>query len=327
MNKHFLSHLLHGLTYIIPLLLVSGFMIIIRPLFSTDFQISYLTPMIEFLWMLLFPLFSAFVMFSIADRPGIVPGLLIGFLIYHLSLGYVSVIIFSFITGYMILGIKNRLQTSILSLKSLISTLFIPIFSTSISLGLIYVWSLLISNIVDPNFNLNMPYGIIIALSIILASLMSYDFGGPINKIAFLIGVISLKYNEPSILMAAVMVGGMIPPLGIALSKLITPKLFKKEEYKKANLNILNGFTFMTEGAIPFVSDNLKRKRIIFMLASGLAGLVVSLFKTKTIFPHGGILAVPFMDQWSGFLVALGIGTLISALSYSVYINKTMQKM
>ena len=70
MNKHFLSHLMHGLTYIIPLLLVSGFMIIIRPLFSTDFQISYLTPMIEFLWMLLFPLFSAFVMFSIADRPG-----------------------------------------------------------------------------------------------------------------------------------------------------------------------------------------------------------------------------------------------------------------
>ncbi|MBN2268870.1 MAG: fructose-specific PTS transporter subunit EIIC [Acholeplasmataceae bacterium] len=322
MNKYFLSHIMHGLTHIIPLLIISGFMLVIRPIFPVNFQQDYLTPIIEFLWMILLPIFSAFVMFSISDRPGIVPGLVIGFFIYYLDLGYVTVILFSFMAAYMILGMKKIVSNMILSAKSIFSTIFIPVIVIGLTLLLIYLWHLLMTQYFMPLFNLNIPYGIVIALSVILASMMSYDFGGPVNKLAFLVGVISLRYNEPSILMAAVMAGGMIPPLGIALSKLITPKYFSQEEKKKAILNYLNGFFFMTEGVLPFVQDDLKNKRIICMIAGGLTGLTIALFKTKTIFPHGGIIIIPFMEQWIGFLIALFIGSIVLAISYSVLLLK-----
>lgn len=322
MNKYFLSHIMHGLTHIIPLLIISGLILVIRPIFPINIQQDYLTPIIEFLWIILLPIFSAFVMFSISDRPGIVPGLVIGFFIYYLNLGYITVILFSFMAAYMILGMKKIVSTMILSIKSIFSIIFIPAIVIGLSLIFIYLWHLLITQYFMTLLNLTIPYGIVIALSVILASMMSYDFGGPVNKLAFLIGVISLKYNEPSILMAAVMAGGMIPPLGIALSKLMIPKYFSQEEKKKANLNYLNGFFFMTEGVLPFVQDDLLNKRIVCMIASGLTGLIIALFKTKTTFPHGGIIIIPFMDQWIGFVIALFIGSIALAIAYSSLLFK-----
>jgi len=322
-QKHFLSHIMHGLTHVIPLLCVSGFIMVIRPLFSIDFQTDYMNPIIEFLWMILFPLMSAFIMFSITDRPGIIPGLVIGFLITHFNLGYFSVILFSFIASYLILGLKRLSSKAPLSIKALISTLFVPMIVVTLSFCLIFLWNLLMTRFVTPNIRFTIPYGAIIAFSIVLAAMMSYDFGGPINKIAFLLGVMSLKFNDPSILMSAVMAGGMIAPLGIALSSIITPKLFLDEDKKKAHLNFISGFSFMTEGALPFVKKDLKQRRILFMIASGLAGLCVALFKTKTIFPHGGILVIPFMENWVGFLIAIGVGSIISALAFSFILKST----
>lgn len=317
-NKHFLSHIMNGITHILPLLIVSGILVTVQPLFSEGIQTSIIGPIITFLWMILFPIFSAFLMFSMVDRPGFVPGLVIGFLVYHFGLGYLSLLLFSFMMSYVILRLKKSSQNLILSFKSTFSMIIIPLITILISVVTIYFWQLFIG----PYLNIQLPYVIVIPLSILLSAMMNYDFGGPINKIAFLIGVISLSFNEPSILMASVMVGGMVAPLGIALSRTLTPKLFNEQDKKKATLNYINGFLFITEGALSFMQEDTKVKRLWFMIASGISGLIIALFKTKTIFPHGGILVIPFMEQWLGFLLALVAGTLISALSYCVIIKK-----
>lgn len=326
-KKHLLPPILAGLSHIIPLLIVSGVMIIIRPLFSLDQQTELMTPIIEFLWMLIFPIFSAFLMFSISDRPAIVPGLVIGFLIYHFDLGYVSLFIFSFLGAYIILGIKIIASKTSLSIKSIFSNFIMPLITIGISIPLIYFWHLLIQAFFIDITNFELPYIVIVILAVIFSAMMSYDLGGPVNKIAFLIGVLSLKYNEPSILMAAIMAGGMISPLGIAFASLFSSKYFSEDEKRLAKNNYLNGLLFMTEGALPFLNQEIKKKRATFMIFSGLAGLIVALFKTKTTFPHGGILLVPFMDQWVGFLVAIGVSSILLAITYRILFLKNRKNL
>lgn len=91
-------------------------------------------------------------------------------------------------------------------------------------------------------------------------------------------------------------------------------------------MNWLNGLLFMTEGALPFFLDQQRKKRIIFMIGSGISGLIIALFKTTTIFPHGGILVVPFMEQWIGFIVAILTGMVMTSVMYLIFIKSNLQK-
>ena len=156
---------------------------------------------------------------------------------------------------------------------------------------------------------------LMIVISMILASLMSFDFGGPINKLAYLIAIITMANGLSSTMMAAVIAGGMIPPLSVSL---IT--LFSKTEEKKDWWKIgVMGLCFMSEGAISFVQKQGKHITAFFMIGSAIAGGVVTWFDVTTRIPHGGIFITLFMNTWYWFILALCMGTIISIILFVIF--------
>lgn len=333
------KNMMNGITHLLPFLVAGSIFIALAFIFNaTQFgSINFGTNTSIAEWFnstgtlimgFILPILSAYIAYSIADRPALVPGFIAGALALTGGSGFLGAIFGGFIAGYVVLGLIklfSRLSHAWTGLKTIIVfPVFGTLFTALIMLG--------VNVVVTPATNglqafLSSLDGMsAIGIGFIVGAMMAYDMGGPVNKIAYLIGIASIIDGNSSMLMASVMAGGMTPPLGVALATLLFKDKFSEEERKLGITNWIMGAAFMTEGAIPFVSNNPKTVLPAMMAGSAVAGALVAIFKTTLPIPHGGIFVIVFMHNWWGFIISLFFGMIITAILIRLLLPQHKEK-
>jgi fructose PTS system EIIBC or EIIC component len=323
LNQKIHKHIMSGISPIIPLLVVASiFMFIFLKLDSLNIQNSLLNEMInvvnqatQWMYILVLPVFAGFIAYSIANKPGIVPGLVGGGLAVYAT-GMIGALVAGFIAGYLTKYILVLFKNIPNTLKGLSTMVIIPLLSTLLVVFFMLLFNMSFSQIFRDIeqilIQLDLIYAILFGL--IFGIMMAIDMGGPINKIAFFIGIVSISQGRSTMIMASIMASGMVPPLSIALLTLINKRKFKYEQNQLAKKNWMMGLSFMTEGAIPFAAENPKKVMPAIIIGSALAGALIPLFGTTLSAPHGGILVLFLMTNWWGFLISLAAGTMITVI-------------
>jgi len=163
---------------------------------------------------------------------------------------------------------------------------------------------------------MSMSSGSAVVLGLVLGAMMATDMGGPLNKAAYVFGTAALaNQNEIGyMIMAAVMIGGMVPPIAIALSTIVSKKKYTEEERKSGPVNFIMGLCFITEGAIPYAAADPLHVIPSLMVGSGIAGALSMAFKCTLMAPHGGIFVFPVVGNVAMYLVALVVGSVVGCL-------------
>lgn len=317
MKNKVYKHLAFSLSYTLPILVVSGV------LFSTGFLFNdaigdFLIDMGGYAYFLSFVVLAASIAFSIGDRVAIVPALMGGYLLKDGSVGLLGAVVIGLFAGYLTKIVVHSSHRIPRLLQGILPVFIYPVLLTLMTIGLAYLMNQYLSVYVYDLY-LFLFYNhhvLIIILSIVFASLMAFDFGGFVNKTVYLIAILSLADGMSSTVLAATIIGGMIPPLTVSVLQLIKPRMSYPYSWWKTGVL---GLCFMTEGAIPYIEKKPKTNRIIMMMGSGLAGGIVGFFGITTRIPHGGILITLFMNEWYYFVLALIIGTCLSVILNMIF--------
>ncbi len=312
----FYKHLMNGFSYMLPFVVAGGLLIAFSSYGLLSGKFPYLNEVGELILSYTYPVLAAFIAFSIADRPGIAVGVAAGALASLGESGFIGAIIGGFVSGYIVVLLKiifKKLPKSLSGTKPILLFPFFGVLLISIAmLGINYIISPLSLWLEQTIVNLE---GIPLLLtSMILGGLIAFDLGGPVNKIAYMIGVVSVVHAHDSIIMAAIMAAGMTPPLALWLCVLLFKKDFSETEIKLGKQNIGTGLSFISEGAIPFVKAYKHKVHLPIMVGSMFAALVIAIFATSVPAPHGGIFVIFLMTHWYGFPIALIAGTIMSAV-------------
>jgi PTS system fructose-specific IIC component len=270
----------------------------------------------------LVPALAGYIAYAIADRPGIAPGFVMGFLANQIGAGFLGGIVGGIIAGLIAHQIAKRPAPRWLS--GLMPVVIIPLVTTIIAgMLMLLVLGRPIADITDglTDWLNGLSGGSIVVLGLLLGAMMAFDMGGPVNKAAYVFATTGLTAEAIAAggtevkIMAAVMVGGMVPPLAMALSTALRPALYTSSERENGKAAWLLGAAFITEGAIPFAAADPLRVIPSMMLGSGVAGAISAGAGVTLAAPHGGIFVFFAVDQVLWFLVAIAVGTVISALS------------
>lgn len=317
----FYKHLMNGFSYMLPFVVAGGLLIALSSLSFWGQTFPYLNEVGELVLSYTFPVLAGWIAFSIADRPGIVVGVAAGGLALLGDSGFIGAIIGGFAAGYLMELIKwmhQKLPRSFNSMKPILIYPFLGVlFISLMMIGINWIISPL-SLWLEQQIVL-MDGVILLITASLLGGLMAVDMGGPINKLSYLVGVISIVHDHSSVLMASIMAAGMIPPLALALALTIFKKEFSETEYKVRKNLAVTGLSFITEGAMPFVKTYQKRVHVPIIIGSLLAAMVCAMFQTTVPAPHGGIFVIFLMTNWWGFLIALASGSLISVLLIKIF--------
>lgn len=317
----FYKHLMNGFSYMLPFVVAGGLLIALSSLSFWGQTFPYLNEVGELVLSYTFPVLAGWIAFSIADRPGIVVGVAAGGLALLGDSGFIGAIIGGFAAGYLMELIKwmhQKLPRSFNSMKPILIYPFLGVlFISLMMIGINWIISPL-SLWLEQQIVL-MDGVILLITASLLGGLMAVDMGGPINKLAYLVGVISIVHDHSSVLMSSIMAAGMIPPLALALALTIFKKEFSETEYKVRKNLAVTGLSFITEGAMPFVKTYQKRVHVPIIIGSLLAAMVCAMFQTTVPAPHGGIFVIFLMTNWWGFLIALASGSLISVLLIKIF--------
>jgi len=271
----------------------------------------------------LVPALAGFIAFAIADRPGIVPGFVGGWISANLvGAGFLGGIAAGFIGGFIALWLVRRPVPR--ALRPIMPVVVIPLVSTLLTgavmilvLGRPLKW---VSDELTKGLN-NMNGANLILLGVILGLMMAFDMGGPVNKVAYTFATTGLEAVGTATdatqlkVMAAVMAAGMTPPLGMALATVLRPKLFTDAERENGVAAWLLGASFITEGAIPFAAGDPLRVIPSLMLGSAVTGGMVMGFGSTLRAPHGGLWVTPLIGGILPYLLAIVIGTVITAFA------------
>ncbi len=262
------------------------------------------------------PILAGYIAMSIGDRPALAPGFVGGFLAKEGGSGFLGALLAGFAAGYLILGLRKLFDRLPRSLEGIKPILLYPV------LG-IFLMGALIQVIINPPVAwLNEAlYGLLsrmgtssrVLLGVVLGGMMSVDMGGPINKAAYVFGTASLASDEFQI-MAAVMAGGMVPPLALALAVFFFRNKFSEKERQSGVANLIMGACFITEGAIPFAAADPLRVLPACIIGSGVAGGLSMLFGCALRAPHGGVFVLPVISHPFGFLAAVILGAVVGML-------------
>ena len=274
----------------------------------------------------LLPVLAGYIAYAIADRPGIVPGFLAGALAGTVGAGFLGAMVGGIVAGLIANWIAERNVPS--AVRSIMPIVVNPLVS-SILVGLVMIF--VVRNIVKPintgltNWLNGLGGSSLVLLGIILGLMMAFDMGGPLNKVAYTFataGIVSAANAgiDPSdshysayVAMAAVMAAGMTPPLGLALATVIRKKLFSPAEIENGKAAWVLGASFITEGAIPFAVVDPLRVIPSLMVGSAAAGATIALTHATLNAPHGGIWVLPLIGNPLAFVLALLVGTVITA--------------
>ncbi|SES86151.1 PTS fructose transporter subunit IIC [Anaerobranca gottschalkii] len=321
----FYKHLMTGVSNMIPLVVAGGIIIAISFAFGYDaFQEGGLPGALMDIggggaFALMIPILAGFIAYSIADRPGLAPGLVGGLLAAKVGAGFLGGIIAGFLAGYIVEFLKKLFSGLPKWADGLKPVLIYPLLSVlAVGLLMIYVIGKPISYVMDSlTLWLEGLQGANAAiLGLVLGLMMAFDMGGPVNKVAYAFGVglIEAGVTAP---MAAIMAAGMTPPLGLALATVLFKDKFNQEEREAGKAAWVLGISFITEGAIPFAAADPLRVIPSIMAGSAVAGALSMIFGCTLRAPHGGIFVVPFIEKPFMYLIALAIGSVVTAFLVS----------
>lgn len=323
------KHLMTGVSFMIPFVVAGGILIAIgfaiggiyvfkNP--GTLGETIFTTGKAAFALMI--PILGAYIAYSIADRPGILPGMVGGYIASSNGSGFLGAMVAGFAAGYLVLAIKKYIKLP-KSLQGLMPVLVIPVISVAVmGLFMFYVvgkpmaafntsLSAWLTSLSGTNAAL---------LGVILGCMMAFDMGGPVNKAAYTFATATVATGKPSAIMAAVMVAGMTPPLGIALSTILAKNKYTQEEKEAGKANWALGLSFVTEGAIPFAASDPLRVIPSLMAGSAVAGAISMIFGCTLVVPHGGVWVLAIPNVVAGLLpyvISLVAGTVITAVILS----------
>ena len=273
---------------------------------------------------LMLPVLAGFIAMAIGDRPALAVGFVGGMMAAGRTSGFLGALAAGFMAGYIILALRKVCDRLPEALEKIAPVLIYPV------LGIL-IMGLLMSFVVEPimgGINTALNNGLTgmgnssrIVLGLILGGMMAIDMGGPFNKAAYVFGTAAIAAGNYDI-MAAVMIGGMVPPCAIALATMLFRNKFTKEERESGPVNFIMGLAFITEGAIPYAAADPIHVLPACIIGSGLAGALSMAFGCTLMAPHGGIFVVPVMGNALMYLVALAAGTAASTVLLGVLKKK-----
>ena len=324
------SHLMSGVSNMLPLVVGGGILIAISFMWGINSasadseQFNQLAAWIKQVgdasFGLMLPILAGYISYSIADRPGLAPGLVGGVLAYNGGSGFLGALVAGFLAGAVVNGLKKLFQGLPKSLDGLKPVLLYPLISIFV-VGMIIVVALnpIMSevNVIITNFLNHLGGANRILLGLVLGMMMAADLGGPINKAAYAFSLAMLEAGNYQI-MGAVMTSGMVPAVGVALATSLYKKKFTQEERNAAKANYIMGLSFICEGAIPYAAADPKAIIPSLIIGSGITGALSMFFKVGCPAPHGGVFVLPVVQNAVMFLAVIAIGVVLTALLIGV---------
>lgn len=325
-GRQIYKHLMNGVSHMLPFVIGGGILIALAFLFDTLDPVNPKNfgsgnPLSAFFMQIggasfgfMLPVLAGYIAMSIADRPGLVAGFVGGLLANQGGSGFLGALIAGFAAGYLVLLVKKLVSGLPQALEGTKPVLFYPV------LGVLFI-GLAITFVINPPVSAlnhwlmdslqSMGTTSRVLLGLIFGAMMSVDMGGPVNKAAYVIGTGALATGEYGI-MAAVMAGGMVPPLAIALCTTFFPSRFTEAERKSGITNYIMGLSFITEGAIPFAAADPVRVLPACIIGAGTAGALSMFFECTLRAPHGGIFVVPTIGNPLLYLASIAIGSVVA---------------
>ncbi len=341
------KHLMNGVSHMLPFVVGGGVLIALGFLIDTiagnanvGGTFGFTNPVASAVFWIgkaafsfMLPILAGYIAQSIADRPGLLPGIVGGLFaangftfkafIANQGLvgddkavsGFLGALLAGFIAGILVNGLKKAFSWLPKSMDGIKPVFIYPLLGTLL-IGVV----MCVLNPVVGVVNIALSNGLSslgetsrVLLSIVLAAMMAIDMGGPFNKAAYVFGTAAIADGNTWI-MAAVMIGGMVPPIAIALATTFFKNRWTKEELKSGPVNYLMGLCFITEGAIPYAASDPLRVIPSCLVGSAVAGLITSLFGCACPAPHGGIFTFIVVDHPFGYIIALVAGSIVGAL-------------
>ncbi|NQL65930.1 PTS transporter subunit EIIA [Streptococcus suis] len=288
------------------------------------------------------PLLAGYIAYSIAEKPGLVAGFVAGAIassglafgkipyaaggeatqaLAGVSSGFLGALVGGFLAGGVVLVLRNALRNMPKSLQGLNAILLLPLLGTAITGFLMFFVNIPMAaiNTGMNNFLAGLEGSSAILLGLVLGGMMAVDMGGPVNKAAYVFGTGTLAATVAdggSVAMAAVMAGGMVPPLAVFVATLLYKNKFTQEERNSGLTNIVMGLSFITEGAIPFGAADPARAIPSFIAGSALAGALVGLSGIQLMAPHGGIFVIALTSNPLLYFAYVAIGAVVSGVLY-----------
>ena len=339
-GRQIYKHLMNGVSHMLPFVIGGGILIALAFLLD-DYSIdpsnfgkntplaAYLKTIGEQAFGMMLPILAGFIAMSIADRPGLAVGLVAGLIAKmgstfanpaggDVNAGFLGALFAGFLAGYLVLALEKITEKMPDSMDGLRPMLIYPV------VGLLLISVIMFA--INPFFSwlnqlladaLNSLSGAnSILLGVILGGMMSIDMGGPFNKAAYVFGTASLAYQTEAgyMIMAAVMVGGMVPPIAIAISSWVFKNKFTDNDRKTAPVNAIMGLCFISEAAIPYAAGDPLHVIPSCVIGSAVAGALSMAFKCTLMAPHGGIFVFPVVGHALMYIVALLIGAIVGAI-------------
>ena len=357
LGRQFYKHLMNGVSHMLPFVVGGGILIALAFLFD-DYTINPAnfgmnTPLAAFFKTIgnqafgfMLPVLAGYIAMSIADRPGLAVGFVGGIIASAgytfnnlmnfskaspVSAGFLGALLAGFVGGYLVLLLKKLFSYLPDALEGIKPVLLFPVF------GILLIGLIMISvnpivgsiNTALNNFLVSMSGTSKILLGTVLGAMMAIDMGGPFNKAAYVFGTAQLTVvnagQEQFAIMAAVMIGGMVPPLAIALATTFFKNRFTESERKSGIVNYVMGLSFITEGAIPFAASDPLHVIPACAIGSGIAGALSVTFGCGLRAPHGGIFVLPTIINPLMYLVALVVGSAVGAILLAI-LKKPLDK-
>jgi PTS system fructose-specific IIC component len=353
-GRQLYKHLMNGVSHMLPFVVAGGIFIALAFLIDTiagygnsgsgDF--GTITPVAAWfktignvVFSLMVPILAGFIAMSIADRPGLLVGLAGGFMATtgatfalpggDVPSGFLGGLLAGFVGGYMMLGLERLCDKLPHALEGIKPVLIYPLLGLGgiaiVMCAINPIMGLINTGMSNALKAMAETEGLMIPLCALLAGMMAIDMGGPFNKAAYVFatGMLSFQTEAAYTIMAAVMIGGMVPPIAIALSTTFFKDRWTAEERKNGTVNYIMGLSFITEGAIPYAAGHPLQVIPSCIVGSACAGALSALFGCQLMAPHGGIFVFATMQgTWYWYILALAVGAVVSMLMLALLKKK-----
>lgn len=315
------KHILTAISYMIPLVVAAGLCMALGQVIDSDVRNStaglgyYLYMVGKYGMNMVVPVITAGVAYSISDKPGIAPGLIVGFVCTEIKAGFIGGIVGGFLVGGLVILVKKYIKLP-KSMQGLMPVMVIPVLVSAVAsvlmytiVGIPFVWL----QAALTSWITNLQTGSKIVFGAVLGVMACFDFGGPVNKTmsTFVNGLMVDGVCGPE---SIKFVGSMIPPFGIAIACLLARNKFTKSEKESLKAAVPMGICMITEGVIPIAARDLVRVVFSCCCGSAVAGALCMVWGTEQVVPHGGMLTVPLMTHPGLFCLALAIGSVITGV-------------
>lgn len=336
-KKGVYKHLMTGVSHMLPVVVAGGLIIALSFVFGIEAFKEEGTLAAALMkigggsaFALMIPVLAGFISFSIADRPGLAPGLVGGSLAASIGAGFLGGIAAGFIAGYAAKFISDKVDLP-QSMQALKPILIIPFLATLVTgLVMIYIVGGPVASIMAAmtDFLNSMGSANAVLLGVILGAMMCFDLGGPVNKAAYTFGV-GLLASQQYLPMAAIMAAGMVPALGMGLATFLARDKFEAGEREAGKASFVLGLCFISEGAIPFAAKDPMRVIPACMAGGALTGALSMLFGAKLMAPHGGLFVLLIPGAISPvlmYIVAIAAGTAVTGFGYAFLKSRSEAK-